>query len=136
MNKSIVILLVSILIVGGGFFYRAVFLAGTICTAEQGEDVEIDVISLENQWVFKPSGIKINKCDKVTLNIFNEDDYDHGFAIDVFGVNKRLNPNSVTTINFTASKAGEFLFYCSVPCGEGHFDHKGTVEVVKFLEQN
>lgn len=136
MNKNIIILLVAMVIIAGSFFYRAVFLKGTICTAEQGEDVEIDVVSRESQWVFDPPGIKINKCDRVTLNIFNEDDYDHGFAIDVFGINKRLNPNSTTTVNFTASRAGEFISYCSVPCGEGHFGHKGTVSVVEFLEQN
>lgn len=136
MNKNIIILLVVIVIIAGSFFYRTIFLAGEICTAEQGEDVEINVVSRENQWAFDPPNIKINKCDKVTLNIFNEDDYDHGFAIDVFGVNKRLSPNSTTTIKFVASKAGEFLSYCSVPCGEGHFSHKGTISVVEFLEDN
>lgn len=136
MNKNIIILLVVIVIIAGSFLYRTIFLAGKICTAEQGEDVEINVVSRENQWAFDPPNIKINKCDKVTLNIFNEDDYDHGFAVDVFGVNKRLNPNSTTTISFVASKAGEFLSYCSVPCGDGHFDHKGTIDVIEFLEDN
>lgn len=133
MNKNIIVLIIVVVIIVGGVFYRAVFLKGSICTSEQGENVVIDVRSLEDKWLFDPAGIKINRCDKVTLNIFNEDDYDHGIAIDVFGVNRRLNPNATTTVSFTASKAGQFLYYCSVPCGEGHFDHIGQVEVVEFI---
>lgn len=130
MNKNIILLLVLVLIVGAGILYRTIFLKGEICTADQGKDVEINMTSKKNQWVFDPPDIKINKCDKVTLHVFNEDDYDHGLAIDVFGVNRRLSPKTTTTIKFTASKAGQFIFYCSVPCGEGHFGHKGNIEVI------
>lgn len=135
MNKNIILLIVIVVIIGAGFLFRTVFLKGSICTAEQGEEVVIEVRSLEGAWVFDPANITINRCDKVTMNIFNEDDYDHGIAIDVFGVNKRLNPNTNTTIKFTASKTGQFLFYCSVPCGEGHFRHSGDIEVIDFIEQ-
>lgn len=134
MNKNIVIALIVVIIVGGGFAYRAIFLKGKICTDEQGEDVVINMTSREGTWKFDPEHIEINKCDRVTLNIYNEDDYDHGVAIDVFGVNRRLNPMSTTTVQFTASKAGEFVYYCSVPCGDGHFDHKGTIGVTDTVE--
>ena len=124
------------MILGVGVLYRTVFLKGKLCSAEQGNDVVIEVTSIEGQWVFDPSDITINRCDRVTMNIFNQDEYDHGIAIDVFGVNKRLNPKTNTTVTFTASKTGQFLFYCSVPCGEGHFRHKGDIEVIDFIEQN
>lgn len=134
MNKNIIIVLVVVAVLGGGFIFRAVFLKGEICTAEQGKSVEINMVSKEETWQFDPENITINKCDKVTLNIYNEDDYDHGFAIDVFGVNKRLSPMTTTTITFVASKAGKFVDYCSVPCGEGHFGHKGTINVIEIVE--
>jgi len=63
--------------------------------------------------------------DEVVLKIFNEDSYDHGFALEVFGINKRLFPRSETEIRFIASKVGGFTFYCSVPCGEGHYQQTG-----------
>jgi len=128
-NKNVILLLVVVAMVAGGFLYRTVFLKDEICRPEHGEDVELNVIAKEGIWRFDPDNISVNKCDKITLNIFNEDDYDHGIAIDVFGINKRLSPKSTTIVKFTASKDGEFLFYCSVPCGEGHFDHKGLIQV-------
>jgi len=107
MNKNLIILAVVVIIVIGGFAYRAVFLKGEICTAEQGEDIEINMMSVQDSWQFDPADITIKKCDKVTLNIYSQDDYDHGIAIDVFGVNKRLNPMTTTTITFTAAKSGD-----------------------------
>lgn len=134
MNKNIIIGLILVVIVGSGFLYRSIFLKGKICTADQGKDIEISMRSTEGLWEYDPPNLTVDKCDRVTLTIYNEDEYDHGFAIDVFGVNRRLNPETTTTIKFTASKAGEFVFYCSVPCGEGHFRHTGNIEVIEIIE--
>ena len=133
MNKNFILLGVVGLIVVLGFGYREIFLKDQLCQAGQGEDITIDVRSVENVWEFDPADLTLNKCDRITLNIYNEDDYDHGFAIDVFGVNQRLNPMTTTVITFTASKTGQFVSYCSVPCGDGHFRHTGTVTVVEPL---
>ena len=128
-NKNIIIVLILILIVGAGVLYRTIVLKGEICTIDQGEDKVVNMISKEAAWEFDPSHIELNKCDKVTLNIYNEDEYDHGLAIDVFGVNRRLDPKVTTTIKFTAAKEGALVFYCSVPCGDGHFTHVGDIEI-------
>lgn len=135
MNKNFYLLISVVLIAAAGFGYRAVFLKDVICKPGQGEDVTIQIRSVEDGWSYDPAGIRINKCDRVTLNIFNEDEYDHGFAIDVFGVNQRIDPRQTTVIKFTASKVGEFVSYCSVPCGEGHFSHVGTVSIVEVVEE-
>lgn len=134
MNKLLIVGILSILLIGGAFLFRTVFLKGKLCMEGQGDDVEITMTSKENQWEFDPPVIEFNKCDRVTIAIYNEDEYDHGFAIDVFGVNRRIDPLTTTAIHFTASKAGEFVFYCSVPCGDGHFGHKGTVRVFDIVE--
>ena len=134
MNKNLIVVVLAVLILGVGIFYRTVVLKGSVCSEGQGNNVVIDMTTKEGKWEFSPSDIKVEKCDNVTLNIFNEDDYDHGFAIDVFGVNKRLIPQETTTINFKASKSGEFTFYCSVPCGQGHFSHKGITTVLDIAE--
>lgn len=134
MNKLVIFVIFLLLVIGGSVFYRQVFLAGKICSAEEGSDVTWDLRSLEQQWEFDPPVLEVKKCDRVTLNIYNEDEYDHGFAIDVFGVNQRIDPQTTTKITFTASQPGEHTFYCSVPCGEGHFRHKGTIIVTEVTE--
>ena len=48
--------------------------------------------------------------------MLNEDNFDHGVAIDALGISQRLPANGAIVINFVASKTGEFPFYCSVSC--------------------
>lgn len=80
------------------------------------------------QWAFEPSTIMVKEGDTVRLNIKNED-VAHGFAIFEFNVNERLPPGKTTTIEFTADKKGEYTFFCSVSCGQGHRDMKGKLIV-------
>lgn len=130
MNKYLSLTLFAILLLGSGYvyqnFYRPSSVGGITPT---GKTVELDVRVLKNRWKWEPDIIKVDPGDKVVLHIFNEDDYDHGFAIDVFGVNRRLFPERSTTVEFMASLRGKFAFYCSVPCGAGHYDQIGTIIV-------
>ncbi len=80
------------------------------------------------QWEFTPSTIRVKEGDRVKLNIKSMD-VTHGFAISEFGVNERLEPGKTTTVEFTADKKGEYIFFCSVPCGAGHRDMKGKLIV-------
>lgn len=105
-------------------FYRPAEIGGVPFS---GNVVKINVRVLKNQWAWEPDVIRVDPGDKVVLHIFNEDDYDHGFAIDVLGVNRRLFPKRTTTVEFNASLKGKFAFYCSVPCGEGHYEQTGTI---------
>ncbi len=56
-------------------------------------------------------------------------DVDHGFAIPEFKVNETLVSGKETVVEFTPDKKGEFAFFCSVVCGEGHRDMKGKLIV-------
>lgn len=107
--------------------------------AATGNTVVIKMRSLENKWTFcweKESGdecttdpIVVKAGDRVQIKILNEDTYDHGWALETFAVNRRLFPKQETTVEFLASKPGQFRFYCSVPCGEGHYSQTGTLIV-------
>ena len=88
--------------------------------------VEIDVVA--RQWDFNPATITVSEGDKVKLNIKSVD-VTHGFALFEFGVNERLTPGKTTTVEFTADKAGEYTFFCSVPCGRGHSGMNGKLVV-------
>ena len=85
---------------------------------------EVTLTAKRNQWRFDPALIEVKKGDRVVATVFNEDDYDHGFAIDEFGISKRLSAKSKIIVEFVADKEGDFTFYCSVPCGEGLVDGK------------
>jgi len=117
MNKFIIIGIVLVLILGGGFMYSQVTDTDN-CTADNGKDVTMTVISKKFEWKFEPETITVNKCDRVNLTVINEDNFDHGVAIDAFGISQRLPANAQININFVASKEGEFPFYCSVSCSD------------------
>lgn len=87
---------------------------------------EINVVA--RQWNFEPAEITVNRGDKVRLNI-TSDDVPHGFAIREYNINKIISPGQTAAIEFTADQPGEFTFYCSVFCGQGHKDQTGKLIV-------
>ena len=58
--------------------------------------------------------MRVKKGDIVRVKATNTKGM-HDFTIDEFGVKKELPLNQETTIEFTADKTGEFIFYCSHP---------------------
>ncbi len=79
-------------------------------------------------WEFEPSQINVDKGDMVKLKI-KSIDVKHGFSIPEFNINADLNPGEETIVEFKADKLGTFTFSCSVYCGSGHKDMKGTLIV-------
>lgn len=136
-NKYYIILIVLTFLVGGGIGFKYFAKSDIACPTEGKKINEISMRVLKNQWAFTPNPVEAERCDKVILKIFNEDIYDHGFAVDAFGINKRLTPETTTEITFVATQTGTFPFYCSVPCGEGvingiergHLDQNGKIIV-------
>jgi nitrosocyanin len=156
MNKYIILgIVVALIMVGGTVFKGATDTDN--CTPEMGTDVVMTVVSKKLEWRFEPEEIKVQKCDRVTLTVVNEDNFDHGVAIDAFGISQRLPANGTIEIDFVASKEGTFPFYCSVSCSDskstgnlpngqvqagpyagevrGHFEHIGKfiVEAIKSI---
>mgnify|MGYP006052924341 CR=1 FL=1 len=115
MNKYIIIGLVLLVIVGGAAIYSKKTDIDN-CTDGMGTARDITVTSKKLEWRFEPEEIKVEKCDRIHLKVFNEDNFDHGVAIDALGISQRLPANGTIDINFVASKSGEFPFYCSVSC--------------------
>jgi len=130
MNKFVQLLIFAAALIASGIVYQNYYRPpGIGPIAATGNIIEITVVARENQWKWEPMDIKVKAGDLVKLHIFNEDAYDHGFAIEAFGINKRLFPRRQTDIEFIASRAGSFQFYCSVPCGEGHYEQIGSLFV-------
>ncbi len=137
MNKFILLLIVGITVVLAGVGYRLFLIPESSKPVETGKVVEVTIIAKKNEWRFKPEDIVINQGDRIIATVVNEDDYDHGFAIDAYGISQRMPAKSTVTVEFVATRPGDFQYYCSVPCGEGdidgehrdHFDMIGTIKV-------
>lgn len=143
MNKYVVIGLIVVVVLAGGIIYKQFLLPKASIPVTTGKVRNINIVAKKDEWLFEPETIEINRGDKVVATVVNEDDYDHGFAIDAFGVSQRMPANGTITVEFIATQAGDFPFYCSVPCGEGivngvkrtHFDMIGKFRVASEMEK-
>jgi plastocyanin len=143
MNKYLIILIVVILLIVGGVLYRQFGVAEGDRGIETGVIKEFTIVTKKNNWRFDPEEISVDQGDRIILTIINEDDYDHGFAIDAFGVSQRIPASGTIKVEFVVTQPGIFPYYCSVPCGEGevdgvkrgHFDQIGKIHVRSLVSE-
>jgi len=143
MNKYIIIIVILALIIGGGAFYRAKFVPDIEKAIVTGVERELTIIVHENTWKFIPEEIEIDQGDKIILTIVNRDEYDHGFAIDAYGISQRMPSLQTIVVDFVATRPGDFPYYCSVSCGSGevngekrgHFDQIGKLHVRSLISE-
>lgn len=135
-NKYIIIAAVLALLLIGGALY-SVFISDRERVVETGVTRNITITTHTDTWSFDPEEIEVNQGDRVHLTIINKDDYDHGFAIDSYGISQRMPARGTIEVEFVATRAGVFPYYCSVSCGSGivdgeergHFDQIGRLLV-------
>lgn len=78
---------------------------------------------------FSLKEVSVKKGDRVKFNIYVKSG-NHDFAIDEFAIHAHTPTGEITTVEFVADKAGEFVFYCHKP---GH-RAKGQWGVLKVTE--
>jgi len=120
-----------LLLVGGIFFLyqkRPIIKQGPITTSTTATNPVKEFNMTAKQWAFDPEVITVKKGDNVRLKI-KSIDVSHGFSLPEFGFDQELEPGKEVTVEFIASKKGEFTFFCSVLCGQGHRDMKGKLVV-------
>ncbi len=71
------------------------------------------------QFEFAPGRIEVNQGDTIDIDI-TASDVVHGFYLDGYGIDERLEPGITTHITFVADQAGKFRYRCSVSCGSLH----------------
>lgn len=71
------------------------------------------------QFEFAPARIEVNQGDRVII-ILHADDVVHGFYLDGYGLDTRVQPGVSQRIEFTADRTGKFRYRCSVTCGTMH----------------
>lgn len=63
---------------------------------------------------FSLKEISVNKGDRVRIKVTNTKG-SHDFTLDEYGIKEMTPLNEEVIIEFTADKAGEFTYYCSIP---------------------
>ena len=78
---------------------------------------------------WSPARVVVKQGQKVRLRIL-ADDVTHGFQLLHFGVDAgAIKTGTTKVVEFTADRAGEFPFYCSVRCSPLHMALMGTLVV-------
>jgi len=130
MDKTIVYGIIIILVISGSFL---------LFNNRNKEIINDEPVILENQissreavvkefnikasrFSYAPDVIRVNKGDSVKIIIDNTDTL-HGIRIPDLD----LRANEV--IEFTADEIGEFDFFCTNYCGEGHGEMGGKIIV-------
>jgi heme/copper-type cytochrome/quinol oxidase subunit 2 len=72
-----------------------------------------------DQFAFDPPVLRVNQGDRVRLTL-RASDVVHGFHLDGYGLQQRVEPGLSREIEFVADSAGKFRYRCSVSCGTLH----------------
>ncbi len=93
----------------------------------------IDLVATTNnggKWEWKPSRIDTKLGERIKLRIsVPAGDVEHGFTLPDFDINLKISPGETKEVELNADKAGIFNFFCSVFCGAGHREMRGTFAV-------
>lgn len=138
MNKTIVIAVVILIVLGGGIFVAAKLgkkavnevqehttatptqamqikseTSGTPSGAMQEGTVKEFTVEGSN-FKFVPAEMTVNKGDTVKITFKNSGGF-HDFVIDEFNVKtKQISGGNSESVEFVADKVGSFEYYCSV----------------------
>jgi cytochrome c oxidase subunit II len=89
-----------------------------------GSEVKV----MAKKYEFNPNVITVRQGDHVRLVITAVDRH-HGIKLETLNIDRKLQKDEPTTIEFIADKAGTFPFQCSNFCGLGHGKMKGKLVV-------
>ena len=71
------------------------------------------------QFEFSPGRVHVNQGDRVVITV-TASDVVHGFYLEGYGIDERVEPGIPQEIRFTADQRGKFRYRCSVSCGPLH----------------
>jgi len=101
----------------------------TAASSAQNTPAVKEIAIKAEKYKFTPNKIEIALNSTVRFAI-TADDHDHGFEIE--GVKDsciKIEKGQTKTVEYKATKAGEFKFKCCDFCGLGHGGMKGTFTV-------
>ena len=130
-TKDLAVLIVGLVLVAAAYL----FMTGNVASPREeaqptGETKEFAITA--KQWSFIPNFIEAELGDNIKIEILGLDDGSgsgHGFSLSDFNVNELIRKDGSVVVEFFAGKTGSFSFICTVPCGSGHSNMRGTLTV-------
>jgi len=118
MNKKILILIIIILFVVGGYLlWKNVYQPSEELT-EGGVAIPVEASEFYisgTEYGFNPSSITVKPGETVRISFQNDGDLPHNLTIGALGIGTRtIAPGVVDAIEFIAPVAGTYDFFCSV----------------------
>lgn len=143
MKKYLVMSIIVFSLIALSIFYR-IMITPVARTKSDAPSKHIVVRIPLHAWSFEPDHIVAVAGEALSITVINEDDIEHGFAIEEYRVHKSIPAFSISTLpTLTFSKEGKLQFYCSEICGDGtaergehkgdkrgHFDMTGELNVL------
>ncbi|GAB4532972.1 MAG: hypothetical protein Kow0063_14270 [Anaerolineae bacterium] len=77
------------------------------------------VTLVTGQFAFDPPVLRVRQGDRVLLTLQSVDVV-HGFYLDGYGIEARVEPGTSQQVEFIADRAGKYRYRCSVSCGTLH----------------
>jgi cytochrome c oxidase subunit 2 len=71
------------------------------------------------QFAFDPPVLHVNRGDRLRLTL-QAADVTHGFYLDGYGLDTRIEPGISQQVEFVADQPGKFRYRCSISCGSLH----------------
>jgi cytochrome c oxidase subunit 2 len=72
-----------------------------------------------DQFAFDPPVLRVNRGDRLLLTL-QATDVVHGFYLDGYAIETRVEPGISQQVEFVADQVGKFRYRCSVSCGTLH----------------
>lgn len=64
---------------------------------------------------FSETDLRLKAGERVTIQLDNDDFYDHSFDVDALAVHELMPANDRATATFTPAAPGTYTFYCAIP---------------------
>ena len=117
-NLAVTTILLSLIL---SFVFGYNFFVGGYPVTPIGETGRDIVIHMPfHSWSFEPEKVVIEKGETFRFLVVNDDEKEHGFAIDPYGIHLMIPANATATSEEVyADEPGNFIYYCFSSCGEG-----------------
>ena len=128
-NKILAIIVITVAgVLGGGILTLVIGLPSSPCAGITPITHSFTIIENLNgyndsayhpgSWLTKPWPVmNVRQCEMVVIKIMNTDIQTHGFAVDFYATRgTEVQGGQSLTLQFLASKVGQFRVYCIVPC--------------------
>ncbi len=136
-GRIITIIVIAVVAsLGGGILTFAIGLPSSPCFGVKGATHNFTIIASINGYNESKNHqgpwpvVTVNRCDMVVMKIVNGDTQAHGFAVEYYAVKgTEVQYQQSITVQFLASKAGQFRVYCNVYCTVHIFMQDGLLNV-------